>query len=135
MSVRDALYTALAADATLGALLGDDDGIYHRQAPSEAAFPYVIFQKQAGSRTWSFAGEPLKPEVWLVKAVTRGESADAAEAIDDRVEELLNDAALTVADHAHLYLRRESDVDYGERDGAEQYQHVGATYRVVTQRT
>ena len=133
MSVRDAIYAQLTGDATLTGLLATAASVYHEEAPAEAAFPLVIFQRQFGTRDWTFAGEPMRPEVWLVKAVDRSPSADVAEQIDARAQTLLNDAALSVTGSTLLYLRRQTDVSYAERDGHETYRHVGGTYRLIHQ--
>lgn len=116
------------------ALTGDGDAYYQR-APQDATTPMVIFSKQSGDRVLAFAGNDVKPQVWLVKAVSREDSASAAEDIDARVETVLNGATLIITGHNHLYLRRESDVTYPEDDGAETYQHVGALYRIVVEAT
>jgi hypothetical protein len=133
VSVRAAIYGLLSADATLGALLASTTAVYDEEAPAEAAYPMVIFNRQSGQRDWTFAGEPMRPEMWLVKAVTHARSASTAEAIDARLETLLNDAGLSITGSTLLYLRRESDVKYSERDGQDTYKHVGGLYRLVHQ--
>ena len=68
-------------------------------------------------------------DTWLVKGVVRAPSADRAEEIADKIKELLNDKPLS--GFASLtYLRRESDVDYGEVIEGVQYRHAGALYRL-----
>jgi hypothetical protein len=133
VSVRAAIYTLLTADDTLTDLLSSSSAVYHEQAPKEAAFPLVIFNRQSGTRIYTFGGEAIRPEVWLVKAVTQSESASTAEAIDARLETLLDDAALSVTGSTLLYLRRDSDVSYPERDGQDFYRHVGGLYRLIYQ--
>jgi hypothetical protein len=133
VSVRAAIYTLLTADDTLTDLLSSATAVYHEEAPKEAAYPLVIFNRQSGQRVRAFAGEPMRPEVWLVKAVTQSESASTAEAIDARLETLLDDAALSITGSTLLHLRRESDVAYPERDGQDFYRHVGGLYRLVHQ--
>jgi hypothetical protein len=128
--VREALYAALAGDAQLNNLT---TGIHHQTAPQNAATPYIVFNKQAGTPDWAFQGDPIQSDVWQVKAIDRGPSASTAEDIAIRIDTVLTDAALNVDDHAHLYLRRESDIDYPEQDGAETYHHVGALYRLLTE--
>lgn len=136
--VRRALYGTLAGDVTLNALLGTpatgfSKSIYHRQAPSGAAFPFVIFQKQAGTPQDAF-GDPgaLEHDVWLIKGVARDMSADTAEAIQARLITLLNDAALSISGATLAYLRRQSDVEYGETVDGVRYEHSGALFRLVT---
>jgi hypothetical protein len=136
--VRRAVYGKLAGDTTLNNLLGTpptgySKSIYHQLAPAGAAFPYVIFSKQAGTPTEAF-GDPdaLDTDVWLVKAIDRATSADTAEAIADRVKTLLNDASLSISGLTLTYLRRQSDVEYSETDQGTEYKHAGSLYRLVT---
>lgn len=136
--VRRAVYGKLAGDTTLNALLGSPasgyaKSIYHNQAPAGAAYPYVVFFKQAGNPTEAF-GDPsaLETDVWEIKAVDRSTSADVAEAIDERITILLNDATLSISGATLLYLRRQSDVQFPELQDGVTYVHVGASYRLVT---
>lgn len=138
-ALRRAIYGKLAGDSTLNNLLGApysgySKAIYHQQAPStNAAFPFVVFEKQSGLPTEAF-GDPsaLETDVWLVKAIDHGTTADIAEAAAARIASLLNDAQLTISGSTLLYLRRQSDVEYLEVTDGEPYKHVGALFRVVT---
>jgi hypothetical protein len=99
-AVRRALYGRMAGDTTLNALLGTPaagfaKAIYHQQAPDEAHFPFVIFQKQSGTPTEAFTDpSALETDVWLVKGVDRNTTTETAEAIAARIKTLLNDAPL-----------------------------------------
>lgn len=137
-AIRRSLYGKLSSDTTLNALLatpaaGYAKSIYFHQAPADAAFPYVLFQKMSGVPTETF-GDPafMEGDTWLVKGVDRSPSADRVESIAERVNVLLNDASLTIAGTSLLYLRRQSDVEYPEVDDGELYHHCGAMFRVVT---
>jgi len=138
-AVRRGLYGKLAGDSTLNALLGTPatgygKAIYHQEAPQGATYPYVIFNKQAGTPTDAF-GKPsaMDTDVWLVKGVDRGTSADTAEAISSRIQTLLNDATLSVSGQTVLYLRRQSDVEYSEVSEGVRFSHCGSLYRLVFQ--
>jgi hypothetical protein len=136
--VRRALYGKLAGDTTLNNLLatppsGYSKSIYDSEAPPQAAYPFVIFFKQAGTPTEAF-GDPdaFDTDVWLVKGVDKAASADTVEAIQARVQVLLNDTTLSISGAELEYLRRESDVQFSEvRDGVT-YRHAGAQYRLIT---
>jgi hypothetical protein len=136
--IRRALYGKLAGDTTLNNLLasppsGYSKSIFDSEAPPQATYPFLVFFKQAGTPTESF-GDPdaLDTDVWLVKGVDRGTSADTVEAIQARVQVLLNDATLSISGATLQYLRRESDVQYAEiRDGVT-YRNAGAQYRLIT---
>jgi hypothetical protein len=134
--VRQALRDRLAADSDLLGLLATPESIYHRQAPQDAETPYVIFARQDGRRDLTF-GSHIQWDKWLVKAVTRTEKGYQAQAraeeIDARIEALLDQAKLNIEGRSHLYLRRESDVDFPEPDGTASYRHVGGIYGLATE--
>lgn len=136
--VRRALYGRMAGDTTLNNLLGTPangytKSIYHQQAPQGAGFPFVIFSKSSGVPTEAM-GVPsaLETDVWLVKAVAKDTSTDTAEAIQARLQALLNDATLSISGATLLYLRRQSDVEYPEVSEGVEYKHAGALWRLVT---
>jgi hypothetical protein len=137
-AVRRAIYGKLAGDTTLNALLGTpatgySKGIYHQEAPDGATYPFIVFQKQSGTPTEAM-GTPsaLENDIWLVKCIDRGSSADVAESVQARIQVLLNDASLSISGSTLLYLRRQSDVEYPEVDNGVRYSHAGALYRLVT---
>jgi hypothetical protein len=136
-AVRRAIYGKLSGDTTLTNLLGTpatgfSKSIYHAQAPAGAGFPFVILNRQSGVPTETM-GDPdaLEDDIWLVKGIDRGTTADTAEAIAARVKTLLNDATLTISGATHLYLRRQSDVEYLETTEGVRYSHSGSLYRLV----
>jgi hypothetical protein len=138
-ATRRALYGRLSGDTTLTNLLGAPatgytKGIYHQVAPSGAAFPFVIFSKSSGVPTEAFHDpSALDTDVWLVKAVDKGNTADTAEAIADRLVTLLNDAPLSISGGKTLLaLRRQSDVEYAETESGVTYHHVGSLFRLTT---
>jgi hypothetical protein len=136
-AVRRALYGRLASDTTLNGLLatpptGYSKNIFHQQAPAGAHYPLVIFDKSSGVPTEAMADpSALETDVWLIKAIDQNTSADVAESIAARVQTLLNDATLSISGATHLYLRRQSDVEYPEDADGERFQHVGSLYRLV----
>ena len=138
-NIRRALYGKLAADTTLNNLLatppaGYSKSIYHMAAPDQAAYPFVVFNRQSGVPTEAFQRPAAyDTDVWLIKAVDRATSADTAEAIAARLNTLLNDTTLSISGASLMYLRRQSDVEYPEIEDGVQYVHSGALYRLVFQ--
>lgn len=137
-AARRALYGKLAGDTTLNNLLatppaGYSKNIYHQEAPANAQYPLVIFNRQSGVPTESF-GDPsaLENDIWLVKAIDRSTSADVAESIASRISVLLNDAALSISGSTLLYLRRQSDVEYLETADGVRYPHAGSLFRLIS---
>jgi hypothetical protein len=137
--IRRAIYGRLAGDTTLNGMLGSPapnyaKSIYHQKAPDGAAFPFVVFSKSAGNPTEAFSDpSALETDIWLVKGVDRSNSTDTAEAIQARLQALLNDASLSIAGGVTLlYLRRTSDVEYDETEDGVEYKHAGGLYRLVS---
>ena len=58
----------------------------------------MVFFKQAGTPTEAF-GDPaaFDTDVWLVKGVDKDTSADTVEAIQARIQVLLNDTTLSIS--------------------------------------
>lgn len=127
--IRIALMKFLKADPKLKELAG---GVFYRKAPQPKEVPYVIVSKAVGTPEWAFDGEPLDNEVWLVKGVG---SANDAEAIDRRCKELLNrDTELVAEGRDVKSIMAINDVDYEDDTDGEQYMHVGAEYRIHSEK-
>lgn len=140
LATRRAIYGKLAGDTTLNALLatppaGYAKSVFYQLAPQAAQFPLVVFQKQAGTPSYGMNGtNPINSEVWEVKGVNLGkpgETTDNPDTIASRLDALLTDGTLSISGATHLYLRRESDVDYLETDGDRAYRHAGSLFRVI----
>lgn len=136
-TAKRGIYGKLAGDTTLNALLaappsGYSKSIFYGVAPDSASYPFVIFNKQDGRPTEAF-GDPsaFETDVWMVKAVDRGASADVAESVQARAAALLNDAALSISGSTVMYLRRQSDMDYAVDEDGVVYHHAGSLYRLV----
>jgi len=130
--VREALEAKLKADAQLVGLLSGASKVIHRRPPGEKYTPFVIVDKQGGNDIYSFGGRVFVDQTWLVKGVDRGRTADRAEDIGRRIDAVLTDATLTLTSGTVLYCRRETDVDYDEASGDQQFWHVGGVFRIVT---
>lgn len=137
--VREALDARLKADATLVAMLYSRVGVYHRDVPTEAKPPLIVFHKQSGTDEYTFGARAFLNQLWLVKAIHWGLKSDKAEDIAARIDVVLMDAPLTLSTGVLLYLRRESEVDYsetmdmsGRQRSTETYFHCGGLYRIVT---
>lgn len=136
VAIRRALYGKMAADSTLTNLLGTpapgySKNIYYQQAPAKAQYPYVIFNKQAGTPRYAIGARAYDNEIWLIKAVDRSDTADTADNIASRLDVLLTDSTLSISGKTQLLLRRESDVDYPETADGVTYRHAGSTFRLI----
>lgn len=128
--VKAAIYTKLAADSTLTALLSGTAAIYHRVAPQGADAPYIVFNQQAGTPSYTMGQRAWDELLYQVKGVTQDSSSVVAGSIADRIDTVLTDQPLSVTGGSAFYVRRSSDVDYAEVDRGEVYNHEGGLYRL-----
>lgn len=130
-AVRTGIDARLKADSVLVAMCGSPQSIYHRRAPQTAKPPVVVYFKQSGERRFTFAGNPLHYETWVIKGIAYGRTADRAEAMGERIEAIMT--TITAAGHTVLDVRLENDIDMPEQVGKEIFQHCGGQYRFVYQ--
>ncbi|MCK9628459.1 MAG: DUF3168 domain-containing protein [Bacteroidales bacterium] len=129
-AIDAALYTKLAGGTALTNLLGGT-AIYQYLAPENTDAPYVIYQRMSQIPEYVLSGVAMEDAIYMVKGVTEGPSAVIAGSVASAIDTLLQDQALTITGYAHLYLRRESSVDYTEMTEGVRYSHRGATYRII----
>lgn len=131
--LREALASILENDAKIKELA--PSGVWYEIAGErgEVKPPYVIVSKTPGTPLeFAFQGNEWPWEVWVVKGVG---PVKAAEDIDKRCRELLTDAELEIPGHTLQLIRPFSDINYQEPADGERYQHVGANYRIVNERS
>jgi hypothetical protein len=130
----------MSGDGTLTGMLGTaapgyTQSIYYQVAPQGSRFAYVIFNKQAGTPSYTLGNRAYDDDVWLIKAV--GQDADvvaSADPVDDiasRLDVLLTDGVISISGRTELYLRRMSDLDYAEVVDGVAYRHSGSLFRLV----
>lgn len=131
-AVDTALNSRLAADLGTAGTLGvlGCTGVYRFQAPQGSVEPYVVFQQQAGTDSYTFAARDVRSLLYLVKAVDASTSGLRAAQMAERIDSLLTDKPLSLTGWTNIRLRRESDVEYVEVDAGKTYQHYGALFRV-----
>jgi hypothetical protein len=131
-AIRQGLYQKLAATSAVTSKLATTTSIFHQQAPPNAAYPYIIFNKQAGTKRRAFS-EPnaFKREVWMVKAIDRNTTSNLAESISEAVDAALDGGSITVTGKTLADLNHVGDIDYLEASGDQQYRHHGAQYAVT----
>jgi hypothetical protein len=93
----------------------------------------VIFSKvPAGPKIRALKkGAAIKREIWLVKGVDRGPSANVADEIADAIDTLLDEETFTVSGQTVIDVHYYGDASYLESDGDQQFKHAGANYAVV----
>lgn len=128
--VRQGIYQKLSTATAVTNLVGNR--IYHAQAPSDATYPFVVFHKQARTKTRAFGRNAFERETWLVKAVDRGTSSNLAESVATAIDSTLDLGTITVSGKTLCDLHHVSDVEYLEEAGDQQYRHHGSLFAVVT---
>lgn len=113
------------------AAAGYQYAIYHAQAPPDSAYPYIIYNKQSGTRTRGMGANAFWREIWMVKAVDRNTTSNRAESISEAVSDALDLGTITVSGRTLADLHHVSDVDYLEPSGDQTYRHHGCLYAVV----
>jgi hypothetical protein len=133
-AVDTALYSRLATDVagtatgTLGQLGATN--VYRMVASQGSVEPYIVFNEQAGTDSYTFSAREARSLLYQVKAVDKGGSASGASSMAERIDALLTDAPLSLSGWTNIRLRRESDVEYVEVANGQQYHHIGGLYRV-----
>lgn len=131
--LRDMVVTFLEADTEL--MEHATNGVWFEIADQriEVDPPYCILAQVPGTPLeFAFQGDSQDWDVWVVKGVG---GTKVAEAIDRRCKELLTDAELELGGTVVRYIRPFSVVNYSELADGERYQHVGAQYRIVNERS
>ncbi|WP_088348505.1 MULTISPECIES: DUF3168 domain-containing protein [Rhodomicrobium] len=124
--LQKTVYTALAADAQLTALI--DTGLYDH-VPQNAAFPFVVID-QMQLRDWSTGTERGSEHVLMLHVWSRQEGKREAYAIADAVREVLDGAELTLDDNRLVNLAHQfSDL---KRDPDGETYHGVLRFRAMT---
>lgn len=141
-AAEQVLYTKLAADAALTALVGTR--IYAYSAPQNPTYPFVVFSVQAGGPDRSALGganRVVARPLYLVKAV--GAPGDGsvsfvnagaiANALDAVVQGMDGQATISGTTYRVQTLGRETPVRYLETREGLRYPHAGGLYRLWVQ--
>ena len=132
-AIRKALYTKLTGTSAVSQKLATPTSVFHGEAPADAAYPFVIINKQSNQRTRAFGkSTAFEGEVWMVKAVDRNSTSNRAESISEAVQAALINGTLTVTGVTVEDIYPTGDVDYLETEGDQTYRHHGTLYRIVT---
>jgi len=110
--------------------------IYAYQAPAGAAFPFVVYSRQAGHDVMGVGtARIMASELYQIKAVGKAASVSfgTIKAIADRIDTLLQGASGTVTDGRVLSCVREQGISYVETSGSDVYSYLGGLYRIQVQ--
>jgi len=124
-----ALYSKLASASGVTTLLATATSIFNAFAPDGSAYPLIILQLQGGGDLNDSATRAREP-VYLIKAIS-AVSMYQAGLVDDAVDVVLHNAALTVTGWTNYWCAREGDVRYAEVTPEKlHYYHSGGLYRL-----
>jgi len=132
-AIRKSLYQKLTGTSGISSKLATTTSVFHGQAPPDAAYPFVIINKQSNRRTRAFGkATAFEGEVWLIKAVDRNSTSNRAESISEAIQAALINGTLTVTGVTVEDIYPTGDVDYLETEGDQTYRHHGTLFRIVT---
>lgn len=132
----NAIYDALAANATLTALLSGgtaSPSVFRAVAPQNTDPPYVVFHAQSPSTpVWKLGGLAWENALYACKAVTLSKSAALAGTIGTLIQQTLGGTATpAITGYEIVDWRRVQNIDYPEvAPGGQVYQHRGAIFRI-----
>jgi hypothetical protein len=130
MSVLNAdkwLCSVLEADATLQGLTVNQK-IYQDLAPEFAAYPFISLQFVDGLPVQNATADKIMTdEVWIVKAVGKGDDYTTLEPIVERIGQVLHKAS----GEGVIGCVEEEIFRYSEEDSGTIYKHLGHYYRIV----
>ena len=127
LALQKAVYAALVADDSVGALIGDR--IYDG-APRNAVFPYVTIGNATVS-DWSTSSEDGAEHRLTLDVWSRAHGKSECHAIAEAIRAALHDAALALDGHALVNLRFEGADIARDPDGITL--HGRLRFRAVTE--
>lgn len=131
IELDQAIHGALVGDATLtGQLAAGTASVFYGSADRQSDPPLVTFAEASGVPAYTLGARAWEDFVYVVKAITEGESFALAKTLRDRIDEILSDATLTVSGHENLYLRRESSIEMVEDAGGRRFNHAAGQFRI-----
>jgi len=128
-ALETALYDKLTGGTALMARLAGTASVYNQIAPRGASPAYVVYGIQGGGDE-NITPARFKNLVYSIKAVSDVNMKEAGE-IDDEIDALMHDAALTVTGWGVMWCMREADYRYTETtpEGRNIW-HAGGNYRI-----
>lgn len=134
--LNTAIYSKLNV-SSLTTLLSDGNSptsIFNKQAPDEAAFPFVVFNKQSDTEG-NDTRHRVIDTIYQVRGFTKstnGEEYTIAAAIDA----LLHNATLTITGFAQLRLVRIGGIDFVEnQQSTDKVFSAGSLFRLIVEKT
>ena len=129
----DAVFAKLQANATLRGY-----GIFNTFPPpmqerprdeNGRERPFVIFQ-YSGDRLDRTFDRRMFMTSYIVKGVSESAWPDEASRIASEIDDVLEDASLTVTGFTHIACLRDTGIRFSEQVGGRTFTHAGAVYEI-----
>jgi hypothetical protein len=118
----------LTADATLLAAM--PGGVYMDPAPQNVVQPFVVMELMDGRDEGYGGGPRITGATYSIAAFAPASIADQARTAAERIDALLDYAALTLDGHAVLGVRRVAPVDETFEETTGRWAKVGGEYQL-----
>jgi len=124
------IYSRLSSDPTIQSVCGSR--IYEGVSPENTQFPFIRMQEQGSHDVLGVGGvRILVPSLWLVRAITRGESFTPIQSVADAIDTQLQGRYNVINGSVYnLGGQRSSPFRLTEVDNGVQYRHLGGLYRL-----
>jgi hypothetical protein len=125
------LYSKLAADAMISSIVGTR--IYARKAPPNAAYPFIVFNYQAGTDSQGMGtARVLTRSLYQVKVICKNSPDENVYTVADRIDELIGQGVHELQGDMRISSRREEPLELLEDtpNSAQFYYHLGGLYRL-----
>lgn len=135
-ALNSALYTKLNVSSltTLLATTNTPSSIYHEQATNEASYPFVVFNKMSDTNP-NDTSHQVYDTIYQVRGFTKTSPA-AADAIALAIDNLLNNATLTITGFAVLRLKRIQGLEFVENQpSTDKVYSAGSLFRLTVEKT
>ena len=134
-AIAAAIFTKLNI-SSLTDLLADTDpvSIYQAQAPDQAQYPFVVFNKQSDTED-NDTRHRVVNTIYQVRGFTKSKMKDA-QAIAEVVDGLLHNQSLTITGFAQLRLVRIGGVEFVEnQQSTDKVFSAGSLFRLLVEKT
>jgi len=129
--LNTAIYSKLQSPSAIRSLLAGTTAIYHLQAPEGQAYPYVVFNVQAGGDENITPRRTKDLRVWVRAYAAGANGAAQAGSIDAQIDTALHLVPLTVSGWTNFWLARVQDIELVENEPSGRQVHTcGGVYRI-----
>lgn len=126
------LHSVLSGDTALSTAVGGR--IYGYLAPAGAAFPFVVYQNQAGRDVMGTGPTRIMANLlYIIKVIGETKSFGTIEAAANRIDAVLHAASGSNVRGTVIACVRERPFSLVESSPSGEYRHLGGIYRLFAQ--